>query len=139
MKLTVKQRKFCDEYIKLGNATKAAINAGYSPKTAKQIAAENLSKPYLKEYIDEKLKKLESAKIMSAKEVLEYLSSVARGDQTESVTTSKGVIDDVPVSAKDRIKAAELLGKRYGSWIDRKQIDGDLNISVGIGDDYADD
>ena len=54
--MTPKQRKFCDEYIKTGNATQSAINAGYSQKTAKSIGAENLTKPDLKKYIDSKLK-----------------------------------------------------------------------------------
>lgn len=52
-KLNRKQQRFCEEYVIDWNATRAAISAGYSPKSAKQIAAENLSKPYLREYIDE--------------------------------------------------------------------------------------
>lgn len=112
-KLTPKQKKFCDEYIKSGNAKEAAIKAGYSPKTAYSIGNENLNKPELKSYIEEQMKKLESKKIAGAREVLEYLSSVMRGEQTESVTTAKGVYDDVPVSAKDRISAAKEILKRY--------------------------
>lgn len=112
-KLTTKQKKFCDEYIKSGNAKDAAIKAGYSPKTAYSIGNENLNKPELKSYIEEQMKKLESKKIAGAREVLEYLSSVMRGEQTESVTTAKGVYDDVPVSAKDRISAAKEILKRY--------------------------
>lgn len=112
-KLTTKQKKFCDEYIKSGNAKDAAIKAGYSPKTAYSIGNENLNKPDLKSYIEKQMKKLESKKIAGAREVLEYLSSVMRGEQTESVTTAKGVYDDVPVSAKDRISAAKEILKRY--------------------------
>ncbi|PXZ17787.1 terminase small subunit [Lactobacillus helveticus] len=113
MKLTAKQRKFCDEYIKSGNAKQSAIKAGYSPKTAYSIGNENLNKPELKAYIGKRLKQLESEKIAGAREVLEYLSSVMRGEQTESVATAKGVFPDVPVSAKDRISAAKELLKRY--------------------------
>ncbi|QNQ80795.1 terminase small subunit [Lactobacillus sp. PV034] len=112
-KLTIKQQKFCDEYIKCGNAKEAAIKAGYSPKTAYSIGNENLKKPELKAYIEKQMKKLESEKIAGAREVLEYLSSVMRGEQTESVTTAKGVYDDVPVTAKDRISAAKEILKRY--------------------------
>lgn len=112
-KLTTKQKKFCDEYIKSGNATKAAIEAGYAKKSAHSIATENLQKPALKSYIEEQMKKLESKKIAGAREVLEYLSSVVRGEQTESVATAKGVYDNVPVSAKDRISAAKEILKRY--------------------------
>lgn len=112
-KLTAKQRLFCDEYIKSGNAKDAALKAGYSPKTAYSIGNENLNKPELKSYIEEQMKKLESKKIAGAREVLEYLSSVMRGEQTESVATAKGVYDDVSVSAKDRISAAKEILKRY--------------------------
>lgn len=112
-KLTPKQKKFCDEYIKSGNAKGAAIKAGYSPKTAYSIGNENLKKPELKSYIDKQMKQLESKKIAGAREVLEYLTSVVRGEQTESVTTAKGVYDGVPVTAKDRIAAAKEILKRY--------------------------
>lgn len=112
-KLTPKQKKFCDEYIKSGNAKDAAIKAGYSSKTAYSIGNENLKKPELKSYIEKQMKQLESEKIAGAREVLEYLTSVVRGEQTESVTTAKGVYDDVPVTAKDRIAAAKEILKRY--------------------------
>ena len=111
--MTPKQKKFCDEYIKSGNAKQSAIKAGYSPKTAYSIGNENLNKPELKAYIEKRLKRLESEKIAGAREVLEYLSSVMRGEQTESVATARGVFPDVPVSAKDRISAAKELLKRY--------------------------
>ncbi len=111
--MTPKQKKFCDEYIKSGNAKQSAIKAGYSPKTAKSIGQENLTKPDLKAYIDERLKELSDHKILSAAEVLEYLSRVVAGKETEYVTTSKGIFPDVPVSAKDRISAAKELLKRY--------------------------
>lgn len=113
--MTPKQKKFCDEYIKSGNAKQSAIKAGYSPKTAYSIGNENLNKPELKAYIEKRLKQLESEKIAGAREVLEYLSSVMRGEQTESVATAKGVYNDIPVSAKDRINAAKEILKRYPS------------------------
>lgn len=111
--MTPKQKKFCDEYIKSGNAKQSAIKAGYSPKTAYSIGNENLNKPELKAYIDGRLKELSNHKILSAAEVLEYLSRVVAGKETEYVATSKGVFPDVPVSAKDRISAAKELLKRY--------------------------
>lgn len=111
--MTPKQKKFCDEYIKSGNAKQSAIKAGYSPKTAYSIGNENLNKLELKAYIDERLKELSNHKILSAAEVLEYLSRVVAGKETEYVATSKGVFPDVPVSAKDRISAAKELLKRY--------------------------
>lgn len=112
-KLTVKQQKFCDEYIRSGNATEAALKAGYRSRTAYSIGNENLKKPELKKYIEEKIKEIESAKLATAKETLEYLTSVMRGEQTETVVTSKGLYKNVEVSAKDRITAAKELLKRY--------------------------
>ena len=112
-KLTVKQQKFCDEYIKSGNATEAALKAGYRSRTAYSIGNENLKKPELKKYIEEKIKEMESAKLATAQETLEYLTSVMRGEQTETVVTAKGLYRNVEVSAKDRISAAKELLKRY--------------------------
>ena len=112
-KLTVKQQKFCDEYIRSGNATEAALKAGYRSRTAYSIGNENLKKPELKKYIEEKIKEIESAKLATAKETLEYLTSVMRGEQTETVVTAKGLYRNVEVSAKDRITAAKELLKRY--------------------------
>lgn len=116
MKLTAKQRKFCDEYIKSGNATEAYFKAGYQIKSneaARANASRMLTKANIKEYIETRLKQLESKKLAGAREVLEYLTSVMRGEQTESVATAKGIYDNVPVSAKDRISAAKELLKRY--------------------------
>ncbi|GAB7568096.1 MULTISPECIES: terminase small subunit [unclassified Gemella] len=114
-KLTLKQQRFADEYIISGNATKAAIKAGYSEKTANRIATENLSKPVIKAYIDERLDELNSKKIANQQEVHEYLTSVMRGEQTEQILRSVGdykqEITDIAVSAKDRLKAADLLNK----------------------------
>lgn len=112
-KLTVKQQKFCDEYIKSGNAAEAALKAGYSNRTAYSIGNENLKKPELKKYIEDELKQLESAKLATAQETLEYLTSVMRGEQTETVATAKGLYKNVEISAKDRITAAKELLKRY--------------------------
>nr|DAW41723.1 MAG TPA: Terminase small subunit [Caudoviricetes sp.] len=126
-KMTLKQQRFADEYIITGNATQAAIKAGYSKKTAKVIANENLTKPYIKKYIDERLAQLESEKIASQQEVLSYLSSVMRGEMTEQTLRSVGesgqVIAEIDVGAKDRIKAAELLGKRYKLWTDKSEVE----------------
>lgn len=133
-KLTIKQSRFVDEFIISGNATQAAIKAGYSKKTANRIATENLSKPVIKAEIDKRNAEIKSQKTADMTEVMEYLTSVMRGEQTESVATAKGVYENVEVSAKDRIKAAELIGKRNGAWTDKQQISGDLEIDIGIGD-----
>lgn len=132
--MTPKQRKFCDEYLISGNATDAAIKAGYSPKTAKQTGSENLSKPDLKQYIEAELEKLYSAKIADAEEVLQYLTSVMRGEHTEQVLKLAGdgfqAITDIDVSAKERIKAAELIGKRYGMFKDKVGLEGAVPVVI---------
>lgn len=137
-KLTQKQRRFIDEYIISGNATQAAIKAGYSKRTARKIGQENLTKPDIKTEIARRNAEIQSEKTADMTEVMEYLTSVMRGEQTESVATAKGVFSGVEVSAKDRIKAAELIGKRNGAWTDKKELSGDINIDIGVGD-YDDD
>ena len=129
-KLTIKQKKFADEYIISGNASEAALKAGYKNEVS---GRENLQKPTIKEYIDERLKELEQEAIANQTEVLKFLTSIMRGEQTEQTLISDGSeqgqrITNIEVSAKDRIKAAELLGKKYGSWTDKV----DINSTEGI-------
>ena len=113
--LTLKQKRFADEYIITANATQAAIKAGYSKKYANTNAAKLLQNTTIKRYLDKRLKEIESEKTASIKEVMEYLTSVMRGEQTEQVLKSAGdyqqEITDIDVSAKDRLKAADLLNK----------------------------
>lgn len=115
-KLTPKQRKFADEYIKLGNATQAAINAGYSKRTAKSIGQENLTKPDLKAFIGQRMAEIESHRIMDAQEALQLLTRIARGEEKETVVVSTQFdIDTIEKEAdlKTRIAAAKEILKRY--------------------------
>ncbi len=115
-KLTPKQRKFVDEYIKLGNATQAAINAGYSKRTAKSIGQENLTKPDLKAFIDQRMAEIESHRIMDAQEALQLLTRIARGEEKETVVVSTQFdVDTIEKEAdlKTRIAAAKEILKRY--------------------------
>ena len=80
MALTAKQQRFCDEYLIDLNATQAAIRAGYSEKTARSIGSENLTKPDIKAYIEERMAEKEKALIADQDEVLKYLTSVLRGE-----------------------------------------------------------
>ncbi|CCL10417.1 TPA: terminase small subunit [Clostridioides difficile] len=126
-KLTEKQKRFCDYYIETGNATEAAIRAGYSEKTAKVIGAENLTKPYLKSYIDERIGQLESNRIADAKEVMEYLTKIVRNEAKEEVVVVSEYGPEIikkDVSIRDRNKAAELLGKRYRLFTDKVEVEG---------------
>lgn len=116
MKLTAKQKKFADNYIKTGNATQSAIDADYSKKTARVIGQENLLKPAIKYYIDKKMKEIESERIMGAQEALEFLTDVVRGKELETkvVATQFDVSTvQVPADVKTKISAAKEILKRY--------------------------
>lgn len=140
--MTDKQKRFCDEYLIDCNATQAAIRAGYSPKTAYSIGEENLKKPELKTYIDKRLEQLHSEKTADAQEVLEYLTSVMRGEHTEQVLRLDGdgvqVVDSVQTPTRDKLKAAELIGKRYGMFKDAVDLGGAVPVVISGGDDLAD-
>ena len=140
--MTDKQKRFCDEYLIDCNATQAAIRAGYSPKTAYSIGVENLKNHELKTYIDERLEQLRSEKIADAQEVLEYLTSVMRGEHTEQVLRLDGdgvqVVDSVQTPTRDKLKAAELIGKRYGMFKDAVDLGGAVPVVISGGDDLAD-
>ena len=115
-KLTEKQKRFADYYIELGNATQAAINAGYSEKYAGQNVDKLLKNTNLKKYIEERLGQIASERIMSAQEAVELLSSIARAEITEQVvvTTMEGAeVVDKPPDVKTRIIAIKEILKRY--------------------------
>lgn len=78
--LTPKQKAFADYYIECGNATEAAKRAGYSEKTARYIASENLTKPVISAYIAERQKQIDDSRIASAAEVQRFYSAVLRGE-----------------------------------------------------------
>lgn len=141
MKLTVKQQKFADEYIRLGEVTKAAINAGYSTKSAYAVGSENLKKPNIKSYIDKRLEELKKESIAEQDEILQYLTSVMRGEMSEQTLVGQGEgyqeIDNIDVGAKDRIKAAELLGKRYRMWTEK--IEAEVTTPTFVNDVPEDD
>lgn len=143
--MTAKQKRFCDEYLIDLNATQAAIRSGYSKKTAYSIGVENLKKPDLKKYIEERMAEKESQLIADQNEVLKYLTAVMRGESQSEVVVVEGVGDGMSEARamqkapdeKERLKAAELLGKRYGLYTEKveQQVDMDLNIVVDYGDD----
>ena len=126
-KLTLKQQRFADEYIISGNATDAAVKAGYSKKYANTNASKLLQNTTIKSYIDEKLAELQSQKVADQQEDMEYLTAVMRGEKTEPLLVLDGegtqkVINAVP-PVQARTKAAELLGKRYRLFTDKVELD----------------
>ena len=146
MKLTLKQQRFADEYIISGNATDAAIKAGYSKKTANRIATENLSKLVIQTYIDEKLKELSDKKIADQQEVLAYLTSVLRGETQSEIVVVEGQGEGVsrakPIQKapdeKERLKAAELLGKRMGLFKYKLDVTANVPVIISGGDELED-
>lgn len=129
--MTPRQQRFCDEYLIDLNATQAAIRAGYSEKTARVQASENLTKPYIKQYIAERMAEKEEALIAKQDEILRYLTSVLRGESQSEVVVVEGqgdgwseakLLQKAP-DEKEKLKAAELLGKRYGLYTDKVQAD----------------
>lgn len=123
--MTDKQRKFCDEYLIDLNATRA-YKAAYphvkSEGAARACASKLLTKTNIKTYIDEQLDKISSEKTADAKEVMEYLTSVMRGESQAEIVVIEGTGDGCSDARrmskapdeKERLKAAELLGRRYG-------------------------
>ena len=149
MSLTDKQKAFCDYYLESLNATEAYKKA-YKCKndtTARTNANKNLQKPTLKKYIDERLKEVEDSRIAKVDEVMKFLTASLRGEVDEEVVTTttndmgmlRPTIVKKQIGAKDRIKAAELLGKRYQLFTDKVQIDGNVGVTIiddiGVEDD----
>jgi phage terminase small subunit len=133
LKLTIKQQRFADEYIISGNATEAAIKAGYSEKYANTNASKLLQNTTVKAYIDERLGELASKKIANQQEVLEYLTAVLRGESSSEVVVIEGQGEGVSKAKpmqkapdeKERLKAAELLGKRMGLFKEKVELSTD--------------
>lgn len=140
-KLNPRQKRFCDEYIKTGNYYQSAIAAGYSENYASR-------QDYLldivgvRTYLDNHMKKIAKPTIATAEEVLEYLTRVARGEEKEqeavyNSNTGKVELVDVTPALRERTKAAELLGKRYAIFTDKKEID--VNVNKNLEDFFESD
>lgn len=136
--MSLKQQRFADDYIISGNATQAAVKAGYSSKYANTNASKLLQNTTIKSYIDERLAQLASDKVATQEEVLTYLTSVMRGETQEQTLCSIGELGqeviDIDVGAKDRIKAAELLGKRFRMWTEKVETDITQTVVIDVGD-----
>ncbi|OOV78895.1 terminase small subunit [Mammaliicoccus fleurettii] len=131
MKLTRKQQSFADEYIRTGNAYQSAVNAGYSHNYAKGNVVKLLENVSVKSYIDARLEELKKETIAEQDEILQYLTSVMRGkeqDEELMVVPTGDFMSEVERHEKRadivaRTKAAELLGKRYAMWTDKKEVE----------------
>lgn len=134
-KWTPKLERFVEEYfINHMNATRAAIAAGYSKKSAASIGAENMQKPHVRARIEERLAEMNKEKVMEANEVMELLTKIARGEDKEEVLRGlgKGYEEKthMEVTARDRIKALELIGKAHAVFTDKQRVETNQVIIV---------
>jgi phage terminase small subunit len=116
IKLKPKELKFAEEWLKTTNATQSAIKAGYSERTAYSAGNRLLKKVEVKQYIDERLAEMQESSIADTNEVMQFLSSTMRGDIPDQFGLDPAL--------NDRLKAAELLGKRYKLFTDKQEISG---------------
>lgn len=140
-----RQRRFADEYLIDLNAEAAAVRAGYSPRYARGNAYKLVARSGIKEYIEKRMAEKESELIADQNEVLRYLTAVMRGESTSEEIIVEGIGDgrskarklEKTPSEKDRLKAAELIGKRYGLFTDKIEtdVDMDLNITIDYGEE----
>lgn len=140
-KLNLKQQAFVDEYIKTGTAYQSAIRAGYSEKYAKSSSHKLLENVGIKAEIDKRMEKLKKDSIADQDEILQYLTSVLRGEVTDQelipIGIGRGEMEVESLEKRSdtnaRTKAAELLGKRYMMWTDKQQIE--TTATVQFNDD----
>lgn len=130
---------FCLEIASGQNNTQAAINAGYSEKSARKTGNRLRTNADISARIDELMAEIASEKVADAQEVMEYLTSVLRGKSTSSVLARDEIgaerVIEKPPDEKERLKAAELLGKRYGLYTDKVDLDADAELHICI--DYG--
>lgn len=144
-RMTERQKRFADEYLIDLNAEAAAIRAGYSPKYARGNAHKLVAIGCIKEYISARMAEKESQLIADQDEVLKYLTSVLRGESQSSIVVVESTGDYMTQARemqkapdeKERLKAAELLGKRYGLYTEKVQQDLDMEMHITV--DYGDD
>ena len=146
--MTEKQKLFADEYLIDCNATrayKAVYRSIKSDEVARKAGSRLLTNVDVKKYITNRMEEIHNEKTADAQEVIEYLTSVLRGESssTEIVVEGTGdgcsearTIEKAP-SEKERLKAAELLGKRYGLYTDKVDLDADAELHISI--DYGGD
>lgn len=111
--LTVKQKKFVDEYIRTGNKTEAAKLAGYATKYADRQANQTLSLDYVKDYYKQEMDKLHKKNIASAEEVLMFYTKMMYGKINERVVAPNSSVVELPANNNERLSAAKELMKHY--------------------------
>lgn len=144
--MTERQKRFCDEYLISLNATQAAIKAGYSEKYAHTNANKLLQNTTIKEFIAARMADKEEDLIASQDEVLKYLTSVLRGETKSEIVvvvntgdfSSRAEKVQKNPDEKERLRAAELLGKRYGLYSEKLDISGAIPVVISGSDQLED-
>lgn len=142
-KLNEKQKAFADYYIESLNATESYAKAyECSYNTARTNGARLLAKANIKNYIDEVMSAKDESRIASQDEILQILTDIARGITEEEVVQFSQLGEELRTTRKptikDRMKASELLGKRYRMWVDK--VEADVNQQVIFeGEDMLED
>lgn len=145
-KLTDKQKRFVQEYLIDPNATQAAIRAGYSQKSARYIARDLLERPQITKEIQDQLAVIGNAKVCTIQEIMEYLTAVMRGEAVSTVivvvgrgggVTQAQYIEKTP-SMAERLRAAELIGKRYGLFNNKTDVECPIPVVI-VGGSELDD
>ena len=139
MKLNARQKSFCEFYVASGNATESAIKAGYKEKYAGVNADKLLKNTNISKYIRKITEERTNNRIAKAEEILEFLTAALRGEVTEEVVVGgfgKSATEKISknVDLKDRLKAAELLGKRYRLFTDKVEVEGAVPVVI-VGED----
>ncbi|MDD6699177.1 MAG: terminase small subunit [Veillonellaceae bacterium] len=127
MKLTEKQRRLINAIVEVGEKVEAARRAGYTEASAKDAPNwfnpnKHQYKPYLKEALEKRLLEMDAEKVADGNEVMQFLTTVMRGELQEEVVTSEGTVDGQSrtkivkkqVCARDRLDAAKQIARRYG-------------------------
>ena len=139
MQLNARQKSFCEFYVASGNATESAIKAGYKEKYAGVNADKLLKNTNISKYIKRIMEEHTNNRIAKAEEILEFLTATLRGEVTEEVvvggfgkSATEKIIKNVDLN--DRLKAAELLGKRYRLFTDKVEVEGLVPVMI-VGED----
>lgn len=144
--VTRKMLRFIDEYLIDLNATQAAIRAGYSKRSAKEQGYRILNSPSVRDLIQEKMEQKKSELIAKQDEVLQYLTAVMRGETESEVVVVENIGDFMSEARrvkkkpdeKERLKAGELLGKRYGLFTDKVDVDGAIPVVISGENELSD-
>jgi phage terminase small subunit len=156
-RLTAKQKRFIEEYLIDLNATQAAIRAGYSPHTAKEIGCENLSKPHIRARVEKELAERSKRTGINQDRVIRELARIAlvnpvdvinmdeatikemaSADDTAAILSVKvkkipseeGTITEREIRMADKIKALELLGKHLGMFNEKLNINAEMAVKI---------